>query len=335
MKKIAERQHVDFDTFHNELVPANQPIVIRSMIEDWPAIGRCARSPTAACDYLAQLDSDSLVDTLAAPPEVQGRFFYNDDFSGVNFERAKVPLHRILAHLISSADDPAAHSIAVQALSIREVLPSFEKENSTSLLNPAIRPTMWINNRGKVAPHFDIDKNLACVIAGRREFTVFPPEQIANLYIGPLLNTPNGVPISLVDIWNPDLEMFPRFADALAVAQVATLEPGDALYIPSLWWHAVQSLESINVLVNYWWGGQSTNGVSPLDSLMHGMLTIAGLDEAQRHAWRDYFEHYVFRTGGNPAAHLPDGIQDIVTSLSPGHTKNVRNILSQRLKWDD
>jgi hypothetical protein len=273
--------------------------------------------------------------TIAAPPDAQGRFFYYDDFSGVNFEHGQLPLHRVLAQLLSTADDSAAYSIAVQALSIRNALPSFEKENSTNLLITAIAPTMWISNRGKVAPHFDENKNLACVVAGRREFILFPPEQIANLYIGPVLTTPGGMPISLVDVWNPDLDKFPRFADALAVAQVATLVAGDAIYIPSLWWHGVRSLESINVLVNYWWGGKSANGVSPHDSLLHGMLTIAGLDDAQRRAWRDYFDYYVFRTGENPAAHLPAGIKDIVTSLNPEQARSVSNFLSQRLKRDD
>ena len=29
--------------------------------------------------------------------------------------------------------------------------------------------------------------------------------------------------------------------------------PGDAIYIPPLWWHHVESLGQFNVLVNYWY----------------------------------------------------------------------------------
>ena len=335
MHKIVECQSVDFDLFHDELVPASQPVVIRSLVNDWPAVDQCAASPTATCEYLGQYASDDPVHTLAAPPDAGGRFFYNDDLSSVNFKHGQFQLRQVLAELLASADDATAHSIAVQALSIRSTMPNFEKENLISLLDVTIAPSMWISNRGKVAPHFDEDRNLACVVAGRRKFMLFPPDQIGNLYIGPVLTTPGGVPISLVDVWNPDLVEYPRFADALAVAQVATLEPGDAIFIPSLWWHGVQSLESINVLVNYWWGGRSTYGISTHDSLLHAMLCIAELDDAQRGAWRDYFDYFVFRTGEDPAAHLPGNLKDIVTSLNPDQAIRARNILSQRLKWDE
>ena len=64
---------------------------------------------------------------------------------------------------------------------------------------------MWLGNRAIVAPHYDIHDNLACVVAGRRKFNLFPPEQIENLYPGPTLVTPGGVPVSMVDLNQPDM----------------------------------------------------------------------------------------------------------------------------------
>ena len=190
---------------------------------------------------------------------------------------------------------------------------------------------MWLGNSAIVAPHFDVHDNIACVVAGRREFTLFPPDQIANLYVGPTLDAPGGVPISMVDLHNPDLERFPNFTQALSVAQQALLEPGDGIFIPSPWWHAVESLDKINVLINYWWGGLAESGLSPNHSLMHSMLTIAKLSPAQRESWRHFFDYFVFQTSGDPAAHLPADLKDIVTSLSPAQRKSVYALLKSRL----
>src|SRR3546814_2525666 len=75
----------------------------------------------------------------------------------------------------------------------------------------------------------------------------------------------------MVDLAAPDLTRYPRFAEALAHAMTAELEPGDAIYIPGLWWHDVQAAGPFNVLVNYWWGHpdlRSEEHTSELQSLM-------------------------------------------------------------------
>ena len=53
----------------------------------------------------------------------------------------------------------------------------------------------------------------------------FPPEQVANLYVGPLDHSPAGMPMSLVDFAKPDFERFPglRLAfEALRIGHGAT-----------------------------------------------------------------------------------------------------------------
>ena len=49
------------------------------------------------------------------------------------------------------------------------------------------------------AIHHDMFSNLAVVVAGGRRFTLFPPGEVANLYLGPFEFTPAGTPASLVD----------------------------------------------------------------------------------------------------------------------------------------
>ena len=334
MQPIQELPAVDFDAFHEQIAAQNEPAVVRGLVAHWSAVTTTKSSAADACEYLKRLDIGHAVYTIAAPPEAGGRFFYNDDLQSVNFNRGQIPLAQVLQKLLDNVDNPQPHAIAVQALGIRESLPDFEGENSMPLMESSVAPTMWIGSKGRVSPHYDVHKNLACVMAGRREFTLFPPEQIENLYLGPVLNAPGGVPISLVDIQNPDLERFPRYATALEHAQRATLEPGDAVFIPSLWWHAVASLESFNVLVNYWWGGDTGAGISANDALLHGMLSIAGLDDAQRQAWKTYFDHYVFGDAKVRTEHLPDTLRDISTSPTDEQVQSIKAFLEQQLSGE-
>jgi len=331
LQPIKEWQANDLDSFDEQVVATDQPAIIRSLVSDWPAVVASKSSATEICHYLRNFDKGQAVYTIAAPPEADGRFFYNNDLRSVNFKRGQIPLAQVLAQLVASVDATDAHAIAVQALAVRQCLPDFDTDNSMSLLPIDVEPTMWIGTRGRVSPHYDVHKNLACVVAGRRRFTLFPPQQIANLCPGPVLDAPGGVPTSLVDVDAPDLDRFPRYTTALEHAQQATLDPGDAIFIPSLWWHGVAALEPVNVLVNYWWGGDAEAGISANDTLLHGMLTIAALEPAQRDAWKQFFDYYVFGGEIDPAAHLPDELPDIVTNLTDEQLASVKRFLAQRL----
>ncbi len=332
MQQIPVWENVDFNTFHNDIVVQNKPAHIKSVVGDWPAVKAGGESPEAIANYLKAQDSEKVISALVGDPSINGRFFYQPGLEALNFKKAQVTLSIGVERLVKIKDHRDPFAIALQAIPIAQVLPGFKALNKQPLLDASIEPTMWLGNRATVAPHYDIHDNLACVVAGRRKFNVFPPGAIENLYPGPTLVTPGGVPVSMVDIDQPDLALFPKYAKALEVAQEAILEPGDGIYIPALWWHGVESLESINVLVNYWWGGETESGVSPNDSLIHAMMSIGGLSAQKREAWRDYFNYYVFKTDTDPAQHLPADLNDVLTSLTPEQNLEIREFLIKQLK---
>lgn len=332
MQAIRVWERVDYTQFHEEIIPLNQPAHIKSIVGHWPAVKAGIQSTQAIVDYLKTHDSEKVVSALVGDPSINGRFFYEPGLEALNFQKAQVTLGIGLDRLLVIQNDPNPHAIALQAIPVDLVMPDFQQLNQQPLLDESIGPTMWLGNRATVAPHYDIHDNLACVVAGQRKFTLFPPDQVNNLYPGPMLLTPGGVPVSMVDVNNPDLVLYPRFAEAEALGQQALLEPGDGIYIPALWWHGVESLQAVNVLINYWWGGMSDTGVSPNDSLMHSMMSIANLSADKREAWRHFFDYYVFKTEGEPGDQLPADLHDLVTTLSSEQQAQVRKFLMGQLK---
>ena len=136
----------------------------------------------------------------------------------------------------------------------------------------------------------------------------------------------------MVDLAAPDLERFPRFAAAWQEAEQGTLEPGDAIYIPYGWWHGVESLEPVSILVNYWWTPDLPEGIgSPYDGLLHAMLAFRHLPEDERNVWRTMLDYYVFGTDGDAAAHLSDRAKGILGPPSPAMFDQMRALIRRSL----
>ncbi len=305
---IRQWRDVDQQVFDTEIVASGRPAVLRGLVADWPLVRRGLESAGAVIDYLQVFNPGTQIEYLRGDAAIKGRFSYNDNMTGENFSRVHAKFADTLRLLLASTQEVNPPALSIQALSMRQHLPELHQHNSLALPPPGTQPTMWIGNATVVAAHYDCKDNIACVAAGRRRFVLFPPEQLENLYVGPLHSTPQGVPISLVDVVNPDLARYPQFAQAYAAAQVAELEPGDAIYIPYMWWHAVQSLAPFNILVNYWWNKLPRSDGPPYTALMHAIMAIGSLPPDQRAIWQQHFEHFVFHRHGDPAAHIaPEG----------------------------
>jgi len=269
-------------------------------------------------------------------PSIRGRFFYNDELTGHNFQRRPQRIVDSLERLLALLEHPDPESLYVGAVPTPASMPGFTRDNTLPLADASAVPRVWICNRVTVQTHYDISQNIACVVAGRRRFTLFPPEQLVNLYVGPLEFTLAGQPISMARLDQPDFEKFPRFRAALESASYAELEPGDALFVPYMWWHHVESRERFNVLVNYWWEDTPAWQGSPFEALLHAILSIKSLPPERRALWRTVFDHYIFQTGGDPVAHLTPRQQGIQGPPTPQLAELLRaqllHVLSRR-RW--
>lgn len=332
---IPEWHHVDQKIFNEEILPQYRPAVLRGLVKQWPVVQHALQSPESVCKYLKTFDNGSVVNAIMTAPEVRGRIFYNDDMSGFNFIRNRLPISAVADQLLKYSAGQNPPSVAVLSALIPACLAGFEDQNVLPLLDKSVSPRIWMGNTITIPAHIDEPNNIACVVSGKRRFTLFPPEQVANLYIGPFEFTPAGAPISMVAPHNPDLKRFPRYKEALAAALVAELEPGDALFIPAVWWHQVESLDKVNILINYWWGRSigpmgRTNG--PVDCLMHCLLNMKDLPPQTRQAWGAMFNHYIFQAKQDQFEHIAEKSRGILGPLTSEQAESLKAVLIKQLQ---
>jgi hypothetical protein len=333
MRAIAEYEPMDRTSFEREVVPKGEPAVLRGLVADWPVVQAARDGDGALAQVLRDAASDEPFEAWFGPPEIGGRFGYNADFTGFNHERKLASVGQLLDLLLRQRGHAQPFSMYAGGIPIRKHLPGLLPTLGVPMLDMgrATLISLWLGNRTRTAAHWDLPQNLACVVAGRRRFTLFPTEQLKNLYVGPLDFTLAGQPISLVDIDQPDLRQHPRFAEARDAARQAELGPGDALYVPSLWWHAVASLDELGAMINFWWRDAEPPLLSPLNALYHAVITMNNLPPTELAAWRVMFDHYIFEDDGDPAQHLPEPARGILGKRTPDLVARVKKLLIDAL----
>lgn len=331
MQQVREWNAVDRERFENEVRPLGEPALMRGLVAHWPLVIEACAAPFAAAHFLQNRASGVPFEFALAPPESDGILHYQPDLRAFTYSKRHAPFGEIVGVMEALSANGRSDSVAIQSLEIEQNFPGLGADHIMPILPPEILPRIWIGTRAKVATHNDPLDNIACVGAGRRRFTLFPPEQIGNLYMGPLHVTPAGTPISMVHVTKPDFKRYPRFADAMSAALVAELAPGDALFIPYQWYHHVEALDDFNVLVNYWWNDARKDGGSPWDAMLHAIMAIRQLPLEQRRAWRANFDHYVFLENGDPGEHLPEFARGILNAFSPQEVAAMRRQVIESL----
>lgn len=308
-----------------------EPLILRGWVADWPVVQEALKSNVALLSYLKTFDKGAVVPVTVGTSSLDGRMFYNDDFTGINADRGQSKIGEVLERIVHHGQQTPPPLIYLASATVDECLPGFRDQNDLDFGDIEPLASVWIGTPTRIAAHNDLPRNLACVAAGRRRFTLFPPDQTPNLYVGPIEVTPAGRPISLVDFKKPDLDAYPRFVEAMKVAQVAELEPGDAVFIPSMWWHHVEALDRFNILLNYWWRTVPSYLGTPQDVLNHAMMTIRDMPPAEKKVWRDLFDYYVFENDEKVVSHIPEQARGILSPMTEKMVRRVRGFLMNRL----
>ena len=324
--------------FLNQVIPNAQPVVLKSVCKNWPLVTAARDADTTAASELKSFYNGRPAGASFGPSTISGRFFYNDDATELNFEKRQANISEVLDQILDQTSLATPSSMYVGSASLKGYFPGLREKNNLdnyfdllSLEKDTLLESIWIGNRTIASCHYDAPHNLACCVAGRRRFTLFPPDQVSNLYPGPLEPTPGGQAISMVNFHNPDFKKHPRFKSAIAAGQIADLEPGDALYIPSMWWHHVEALEAFNILINYWWSTFPKVRGQAMNVLHHAILSIRDRPEQEKQAWKHLFDHYIFGEDTHAGEHLAEAARGILGTIDDKTARQMRAQLLQKL----
>ena len=331
-REIAGHDLAGPEQFLRDVVEPCNPVVIRGLVSHWPAVQAAKQSPAAFRDYITQFDAGGQMEAFFGEPQIAGKYYYRDDLKGFNFERRNMGFSAALETIVSTLDRPGSPSVYIGSIPVNDRLPGFSVQNPMTLLAPSVSGRIWLGHASNVSSHYDAFENLACVVAGVRRFTLFSPELIGSLYVGPIDNTMAGQPVSLAASSPPNDDKFPLFKAVRDKALIAELHPGDALFLPKLWWHQVEGTASFNGLVNYWWDAFSAGPDAPYTALLLAMITIGERPPKERLAWKAFFEHYVFRSNGHPLAHLPPDRHGLLGPLKPDNYGKLRARIMHMLR---
>jgi hypothetical protein len=319
-----------------DLIADGRPAILRGIARHLPLVAAGLESAGSAIAWLKQFDGGRPVTAYVGDPAIGGRFGYDRDCTALNFARERGSLSGYLDRLLAGMGESAAPSIYIGSTDIDQYLPGLRAQAALSFGDPQLvaHPplvSIWIGNRTTASAHYDMSNNIAVTLVGHRRFTLFPPDQGANLYPGPLDPTPAGQVVSMVNFDAPDLVRHPGFAEALAAAEVAEMEPGDALIYPALWWHQVEALDPFNAMINYWWNTSPAFMDTPQNTLLHALLSLRDRPAHEKAGWKALFDYYVFGDPARAGAHLPEHARGPLGPLDEITARRLRAQLLNRL----
>lgn len=113
---------------------------------------------------------------------------------------------------------------------------------------PEENMNIWIGAGGvSAACHYDGYDNINVQLYGRKKWNLYAPTNHTELSLFPFLHFHHAQ--TQVDVEQPDLATFPNFKNAIRYEGIT--EPGEALYLPSMWFHNVITLNT-SINVNSW-----------------------------------------------------------------------------------
>lgn len=264
------------EEFKSEYIDKRRPAVITGLMDHWPAMGRWDFDYFRA--HFGDLDIHANIQNLDGKlilghvgnframklGDLLDEIEKNDDPSLAYYLRA-YPVHRMIEHYPGLADDYDLPDLAPNWADIRMraqwrtgtrnparllglyLAKSFLNRGSgkpvpRSVVSSRVAAVMFIGGKGTVTPfHSDGMQTAAYLnqVMGRKRCYFVSPDQDARMYPRAFRRQ---FGMAQVDYRRPDLARQPLFRDV--VVEETILNPGETLYVPSNYWHAIEAMDA-------------------------------------------------------------------------------------------
>lgn len=217
---ITRVKSITKDDFINNYYKKQRPVLIENLSKEWPAYNKWN------LDYIQSLAGDQIVPLYNNEP-TKGR------------QNSVVPAKKMRLYDYIEILKTQPTDLRMFFYNVLQKMPELTKDFSYPDIGLKFfkkLPVMFFGGKGsKVLAHYDMD--LADLVHfhfhGTKKVTLFAPDQAKHLYKVPF--TVHN--LECIDMDHPDFEKYP----ALQLAEGISVEMkhGDALYMPSGYWHYI------------------------------------------------------------------------------------------------
>lgn len=272
--------------FYRSYVSANQPVLIRNACTHWPAFAKWNKdyfcTKLGEKKVIVAITPNGYADAVAFDSKTSREYFVMPEERSMTFAEFWLALDQPDKH-------PGVYYLQRQNSNLIEELPELLQDIDRHIpwATEAFGSTpdavnFWAGDgRAVTSMHKDPYENIYCVISGHKDFILHPPTDRpwipykryppaaylevshGNFVINPQNLEPliekdsehklEDVPWICVDPLAPDFKRYSSYRNASPLQ--VRVNAGDALFLPSLWYHHVRQSHGC-IAVNYWYDMQ-------------------------------------------------------------------------------